>query len=84
MGMAAQLDARFWDRAWRILVASLMMGGVLWIAESLLSAALHQEGWRYLALAGLVVAGGAAYAIAGQLIGAFTLGELRRSLRRSG
>lgn len=83
MGEAARPDARFWERAPRIVVASLAMGIVLFAAAWALDDMLFTAGLRYGALAGLIVLGMVAYAIAGQLTGAFTLGELRRQLRRS-
>jgi len=82
MGEAAQPDTRFWDRAWRILVASAVMGAVLWGAETALHTALQLPVWRYAALAALIAIGGAAYAAAGSVLGAFTMSDLCSSMRR--
>ncbi|WP_147125914.1 murein biosynthesis integral membrane protein MurJ [Shimia ponticola] len=83
MGDAAQPDTRFWDRSWRIILASLVMGAVLWGADAVLHDILRLPTWRYLALAALIAIGGVAYAVAGQALRAFTLSELKGSLRRS-
>ena len=83
MGTAATLDARVRERAPRILLASLAMGVVLLIAQWVLSDALQLGGWRYAALAALIAIGIVSYAIAAQILGAFTLSELRSQLRRS-
>jgi len=83
MGEAAELDARFWGRLPRIVAASLVMGAVLWEAAWLLGTWLTSDTVRYAALALLIALGMAAYAVVGQLIGAFSLRELRQQLRRS-
>ncbi|MEL6609561.1 MAG: murein biosynthesis integral membrane protein MurJ [Pseudomonadota bacterium] len=82
MGVAAQLDARLRDRAWRIALASVVMGVVLVAVAWLLRDALMLAGWRYLGLAALILAGAGSYALAGRLLGAFTLSDLRGQLRR--
>ncbi|MEE3100234.1 MAG: murein biosynthesis integral membrane protein MurJ, partial [Pseudomonadota bacterium] len=71
-GASARPDARLMHRAPRILAASLVMGAAAWGLESLLAPALASHGWRYLALAGLVLGSAAVYAAA--LVG---LGGLR-------
>ncbi|MEO0676440.1 MAG: lipid II flippase MurJ, partial [Pseudomonadota bacterium] len=83
MGAAAELDARFWERLPRIVAASLVMGSMLWGAAWLLGTWLTTDTVRYAALALLIALGMAAYAVVGQLIGAFSLRELRQQLRRS-
>ena len=81
MGEAAQLDARFADRLWRIALASAVMGGVLWLAARA-TAPLLAGPAAVMALAGLVALGVAAYGLAGRLLGAFRVSELRSALRR--
>ncbi len=81
-GDVARFDARFNSRIWRICVAALVMGAVLWGAALVLQPLLFASGWRYLALAGLVGIGMASYFITGQLIGAFRLADFRRAVRR--
>jgi putative peptidoglycan lipid II flippase len=82
MGQAAQFDRQFKTRIWRIVLAAITMGIVLWFAELSIGPMLGQPGWRYLGLAILVIIGLASYAVAGQLFGAFRLRDLRASLRR--
>ncbi|MEL6913933.1 MAG: murein biosynthesis integral membrane protein MurJ [Pseudomonadota bacterium] len=83
MGAAARLDARVRARVPRIVAASVLMGAVLLTAAWALEDALLREGWRYLALAALLLAGAGSYAAAGQALGAFRFAELRAGLRRS-
>ena len=81
-GEVATFDARFRKRLWRIILASLAMGGVLWCAMILLGPALGTPGWRVLALLGLIGSGLMSYAAFGQLFRAFQLSEMRSILRR--
>ena len=83
MGRAAQLDAQMKARMWRIVLASVVMGGVLHGLHLALAPWLDQSGLRYLALLAMVLGGSGAYFAFGQVIGAFNLRELRASLRRS-
>jgi putative peptidoglycan lipid II flippase len=82
MGDVARFDARFHTRIWRICLASLMMGGVLWLAPQALGGMLGMAGLRYLALLALVGLGIVVYFGTGHLIGAFRLSEFRRNMRR--
>jgi len=82
MGDVARFDARFKRRLWRIVAASVLMGGGLWSGVLVWGPLLGLPGWKYLGLAILVVGGIAVYAILGQLLGAFRVGEFRRALRR--
>jgi putative peptidoglycan lipid II flippase len=82
MGEAARPDDRFRRRLPRILVASAVMGVVLWAGEVALGPALGQPGLRYLALGALVLMGIASYFGTGALVGAFRLAEFRSLLRR--
>jgi putative peptidoglycan lipid II flippase len=81
MGPAAQLDARMRDRLWRILLASAVMGAVLWLGAWALGPLL-ESGARVLALAVLLLAGIVVYFGFGALIGAFRMSDLRSALRR--
>ncbi len=81
MGDVARFDARFHKRIWRILFASIAMGFVIWAVNAALSPFLGLAGVRYFALAVLIFAGMASYALLGQMFGAFKLSELRQSLR---
>ncbi len=82
MGDVARFDNRFYSRLWRICLASAVMGGVLWAAHLALSPWLYAQYVRYLALLVLIAIGSLAYGIAGQMMGAFSLSELRGIVRR--
>ncbi|UYV36179.1 murein biosynthesis integral membrane protein MurJ [Rhodobacteraceae bacterium D3-12] len=82
MGDMARFDKRFKRRTWRIILASAVMGAVLWGTNLLLGPLITAAGWRYLALLLLVGAGVLSYALAGQMLGAFHVRELRSALRR--
>jgi putative peptidoglycan lipid II flippase len=82
MGPVARFDARFHTRIWRILAASVLMGIVLWITTALLNPFLGMQGWRYLALLILVLAGMISYFGLGHLLGAFRLSEFKGAMRR--
>ncbi|MEL7301927.1 MAG: murein biosynthesis integral membrane protein MurJ [Pseudomonadota bacterium] len=83
MGPSAALDDRVRERIPRIIISSAIMGGVLLVGAWLLEGALVLPGWRYVALAALILAGVLSYAAAAQATGAFQLSELRAGLRRS-
>lgn len=82
MGDAAQFDARFKTRLWRIVLASALMGVVLWGAVLIIGPALGMAGVRYMALAVIVAVGLFAYFAFGQLLGAFRLAEFKAAVRR--
>jgi len=81
-GAVARFDDRFRRRLWRICAASVLMGAVLWGLSAALTPLFALGGWRWLALAVLIGAGAASYAVAGQVLGAFRLSEFRAALRR--
>jgi putative peptidoglycan lipid II flippase len=83
MGQAAQLDAQMKTRMWRIILASVVMGAALYGLHLAVAEWLAVSGKRYLALLALILGGTAVYFAVGQVIGAFSLGELRAALRRS-
>lgn len=82
MGEAAQFDARFRKRLWRIIVAALGMGVILAISATIMKPFFGIATLRYAALALLVAIGLLSYFGIGQLIGAFRLTEFRQALRR--
>ncbi|MEP3945622.1 murein biosynthesis integral membrane protein MurJ [Ascidiaceihabitans sp.] len=82
MGDVARFDAQFHKRIWRILAASAIMGGCLWMANVVLTPALGMAGIRYGALLGLVAVGILSFFCAGQLLGAFKLSEIKGAVRR--
>lgn len=82
MGDVARFDDRFRQRIWRIVAASIVMGGVLFATVTTFDWAFTLPRWRYLALFGLILLGAASYFAAGQALGAFKLGEFKRAMRR--
>ncbi len=81
-GEAARFDQQLLTRIPRIVLASLAMGAVLWITGLILGTALGTPGLRYAALLVLILVGMASYALIGGLVGAFSLGDFRRGIRR--
>ncbi len=81
MGEAAEFEPTTLPRLWRILGAALLMGGALWLIDRVLLAAVMQTS-PLIGIALLCVAGIAIYAVAGLGLRAFTLAELRQTLRR--
>ena len=82
MGDAATLDSRFRRRVPRIIVASAVMGVVLWGMTALFGDALSQPGQRTVALAATVVLGMAVYFGTVLVIGGMSWAELRAAIRR--
>ena len=82
MGYVARFDERFRRRMPRIVIASGVMGAALWGATLVLGPMLGTDGWRYLALALLILAGAVTYFAVGQLIGAFNLSDFKKAARR--
>ncbi len=82
MGEAARFDQRFKHRIVRIVMASVLMGGLLWLAVLLVGPALGLPVVRYGALALVVAVGIGGYFGLGQLLGAFRLSEFKAALRR--
>jgi len=82
-GDVAHFDARFGQRVWRMVAASLIMGIVLWIAAATLAPFLGMPWIRAGALTVLIGIGISVYFTVGQLLGAFSISEMKSSLRRS-
>ncbi len=76
-------DARLRRRTWRLALAALAMGAVLWLLEGLLAPYTHGS-WmvRTTAMLVLVATGGIVYAIATFILGAFTRDDLAFLRRR--
>ena len=83
MGDVARFDDRFRSRLWKICLSSIIMAAALLGGAALLGDALYSYGWRYLALAALVIGGIVIYFAAAHLTGALRLSEVRGALRRS-
>jgi putative peptidoglycan lipid II flippase len=82
MGDATLLDARLKARIWRIGLASVAMGAVLWGLAAAMTPLLAMPTIRYPALLALVLAGIVSYFAVGFAIGAFRAAELRAAFRR--
>ena len=76
-------DARLRRRAWRLALAALAMGLILWLLQGLLTPYTHGT-WpvRTGAMLVLVAAGGLVYAVATFVLGAFTRADLAFLRRR--
>lgn len=77
MGEAATYDDRLRTRLPRVILASAVMGLVLWGASQGLAGQLSAEGHRYWALAVLVLAGLAIYGATAWGFGAFRFADFR-------
>ena len=82
MGECSRTDARFRRRIWRIILAALLMGFVLWMASAVMTPFLFAPNLRYPALLVLILIGVASYFSIGQALRAFHISEFRRALRR--
>ena len=69
------------SRGWRIILAAVLMGAVLWITAQILNP-MFGGSWRGLALALLVGTGMLSYFGFAQMLGAVKMSELRGALRR--
>ncbi len=83
MGREAQLDAQMRARLWRMVLAAALMGAVLYGLSAVFDEWLVLSGKRYLALLVIILGGSGVYLGLAQLIGAFSLGEMRAALKRS-
>jgi hypothetical protein len=67
----------------RIFLASLGMGVIVWITSRAVEPVLHMEGRRVLGLILILLVAGGSYIMAGRLLGAFSLAELRQMMRQA-
>ena len=81
-GDVVRFDDRFHRRIWRIVAASLLMGGALWIGYVMLNPFLGLPWWRGLALCVLLLIGMISYFGLGHAMGAFRLSEFKSAFRR--
>jgi putative peptidoglycan lipid II flippase len=71
------------QKAWRIIMAAVIMGVALYFGNALIEGQLGTGLWRRVAvLVSLVTAGGAVYALAILLFGAYRISELKSLFRR--
>jgi len=82
MGEAAETDARFRRRLARTILASGLMGVILWMGNLSVFPIVEYAAGDALALATLVLVGLISYFGLGHLLGAFRLSEFTRALRR--
>jgi putative peptidoglycan lipid II flippase len=82
MAAEARFDARFIKRVPRIGLAAAIMGAALWAGQWAMATPLGMHLWRHFALLALCLIGIVAYFLAGILIGAFRLSDLRDLRRR--
>lgn len=82
MGDAVRLDDRFVARVPRIVLASALMGLVLWGLMAALAGPLATPGIRTAALGGMILAAMVVYFGTVMLIGGMSWAELRGALRR--
>jgi len=77
------VDARLKQKAWRIVLAAALMGVALFFGNEIIEDQLGTGLWRRIAvLSVLVSAGGAVYALAILLFGAYRMQELKSLFRR--
>ncbi len=81
-GEVARFDDRFRKRLWRIMLASALMGAVLWAVWVAMIPLFGTSGLRWIALLVLISIGSLSYFGFGQLLGAFRMSELRAAIRR--
>jgi len=84
MDGAASIDTRLAKAAPRILIASLVMGGVIWACAGFMAPYLGASYLRYLALIALVLLGAVIYGGFVVLIGGVKPSQLKAGLRRGG
>lgn len=77
------LDRRLLVRVPRIVAAAVLMGGVLLVLEPISRPHAINSATALGLLVALVVAGMAAYVLAAQILGAASLAEIRKTLRRN-
>ena len=83
MGPEATLDARFRQRLPRVVLASAVMGAILWAGVWVLGDMLEAQLWRILALLILISLGIVSYFGTGAAIGAFRLSDFAALRRKS-
>jgi putative peptidoglycan lipid II flippase len=84
MDGAATIDTRLAKAAPRILLASLLMGAVIWACAWVMSGYLSAGVIRYLALAVLILIGGLVYGASVIGLGGVQPAQLKAAFKRSG
>jgi putative peptidoglycan lipid II flippase len=76
------IDARLKQKAWRIVLAAVLMGIALYFVNALIEGQVGAGLWRRIAvLVSLITAGGVVYALAILLFGAYRISELKSLFR---
>ncbi len=81
-GDAAAMDARLKLRLGRIILASVIMGLVIWGVSQLIGTGLTTPGWRYVWLLVLVLTGIATYGLSVIILRASSLSDITSVMRR--
>jgi putative peptidoglycan lipid II flippase len=81
-GEAARFDVRFRRRVPRIIMASMLMGWVIWITYLILQPAFELRLWRHLAFFAMLGVGLWSYIFFGQKIGAFRIADFRKAVKK--
>jgi putative peptidoglycan lipid II flippase len=81
-GPATQIDSRNKRVIPRIVIASLIMGSLLLITNLLLSTTFFDVRNKYVVLLIMMFAGGFSYILIGQLIGAFSIKEIKSYFKK--
>ena len=77
------VDDRLKRKAWRIVLAAVIMGVALYFGNEIIEDQLGTGLWRHIAVLSILVsAGGAVYALAILVLGAYRISELKSLLRR--
>ena len=82
MGLAARFDTRFFKTLPKIILATVAMGIVVYVMQTLLADQLRTSRVRYMALFALVASGIFAYAIALLGFRAYSVPEIKRMVKR--
>jgi putative peptidoglycan lipid II flippase len=81
-GPATQIDSRNKRVIPRVVIASLIMGSLLLITNHLLSTTFFDVRNKYVVLLIMMFAGGFSYILIGQLIGAFSIKEIKSYFKK--
>ena len=82
-GDAARFDVRFRRRVPRIIMASMLMGWVIWITFLILEPIFELRLWRHLAFFSMLGFGLYSYIWFGQKFGAFRIADFRKAVKKN-
>ncbi|MEP5758033.1 MAG: murein biosynthesis integral membrane protein MurJ [Litoreibacter sp.] len=81
-GDAARFDVRFRRRVPRIIMASMLMGWVVYGTYLIMEPVFDLRLWRHLAFTVMLAAGAMSYIAFGQWLGAFRVKDFRKALKK--